>query len=573
MFFVMLGRLPLVEPDEGRNAEVAREMLAGGDWLIPRYDGFPYLDKPPVLFWLEAVSFRVFGVSEFAARFPSAAAALMTVLLTWFLACQMFDGKSGIDAGVVFAVAPLAVIFSRFVIFDMPLTLFETAALICFWQGETSSGRRRAYGVAFFALMGIATLVKGPVGFLIPLLVVTVYSLLRRRLRSLSGLPWGWGLLVFCAIVLPWFIAVSLRYPSFPRYALLEESLRRFLTPQAHRSGSLLYYIPVYLAGFLPWSFFLLFAAFGKLKKWRRLWDKDSSPLLFLIVWAGVVFVFFSFSHSKLPGYFLPALVPLSILMGAVWSRSESGLGMKVPDWMTAGFAALIFIGLLLLVAPVWMNSASLHSRLSRKLPAEVLAYARPSMIYSGIILMALGVLARDLLGRVGQRAPAWLAFALLSLAFPLLLLRCAEPLGFYAAHNSSRRLARTILSSPQKDLPVYGYYYFRTSLPFYLERPVGLVTTGAGELTSNFVASRWPNLHNKATAQLFPRLANTGCWPGGGPIVVREREWLGGPGPWPVLVMLRNDHVSGLVSNAKRLDPLWSGWKFSVWQFSPRGR
>ncbi len=572
MFFVWLGRLPLLEPDEGRNAEVAREMLAAGEWLVPHYDGFAYLDKPPVLFWSEAASFKIFGLSEFAARFPSALAALATLFLAWFLAFRMFGDKAGLYAGIVFAVSPLVVIFSRVVIFDMPLTFCVTAALLCFWLGETTAGRRRIFGLLFFAFMGVATLVKGPVGFLLPLLVILVYSALRRRLRDLKWLPWGWGSLVFCAVVLPWFIAVCLRHPDFPRYALLEESVQRFLTPEAHRSGSVFYYIPVYLAGFLPWSFFLLFAALSKIKKWRALGEQRFAPILFLLVWAGVIFVFFSVSHSKLAGYFLPALVPLSILMGFFWGKAESAWKADIPDWVTAGFAALIGIGLLFLVAPQWLHFHSVRLRLERKLSPGLLELLAPTAIYCGVIVAALGVLGRNLLGRKRRRAPAWLPFVLAGLVFPLMLIRSGKPLSLYAAHDSSRLLAHSILASPQKNWPIYGYYYFRTGLPFYLRKPVGLVSSGASELTSNYIISRWPKIPEQTTVRMFPGLAGSGGWPGGKPVVVKGRPWLDAPGPWPVLVLVRNDQVPNLAKQASKLVPLWSGWDYSVWGFWPRG-
>lgn len=572
MFFVLLGRLPLIEPDEGRNAEVAREMLAGGDWLVPHYDGFAYLDKPPVLFWADAVDFEVLGTSELAARLPSALAALGVVFITWLLALQMFDKKAAIYSGIVFAVAPLAVVFSRYVIFDMPLTLFVTGALACYWAGGQSKVNRRGWALAFFALMGIATLTKGPVGFLIPLLVIVVYCALRRRLSDLSGLPWGLGALIFSVIVLPWFIAVSVRYPDFPRYALLRESVERFLTPEAHRSGNLFYYIPVFLAGFFPWSFFLIFAAVGKLRKWETLAEEKSAPAIFLITWAVVVFVFFSFSHSKLPGYFLPALVPLSILMGTLWGRSEAGLMEKVPDWMTAGLAMMILMGLVLLSSPEWTRFASFHVRLSKKLPPDVLALLVPSLVYSGVILIALGVIGRNLLSRVKRKSPAWAAFALVGLSFPLILLRSAKPLGLYANHNSSRKLARTILNSPERNLPIYGYYYFRTGLPFYLKRPVGLVTSGADELTSNFVVARWPHVHAHVSERIFPGLAGVHGWPDSEPVLVRYKGWRAQSGPWPVLVLVQNNQVSDFAANSGKLDPLWTEWGYSVWKYAPRG-
>src|SRR6516165_10665903 len=346
MFFVGLGRLPLTEPDEGRNAEKAREMLDSGDWITPHYDTLTCLDKPALFFWLVAASFRVFGLSEWAARFPSALMALATSLLVWFLARRMSDNRTGLRAGLIWATSPLVIIFARNVIFDMPLTFFVTLAMASYWLAEAEDFKHPWRDAIFFAAMGIAAITKGPVGFLLPLLSVSAYLALRGRLRELRKLRWGLGVPVFLASALPWFVAVSVRNPDFPKYALWQESLLRFATGHARRPGGPLYYLPVFLAGFLPWSFFLLLAGWNRLtrllkddvaptfgpasaglkpsattrasaqqhadnrfhrvlqqplKAWRQLRQEDHKPRLFLLAWSAVVFVFFSISRSKLP--------------------------------------------------------------------------------------------------------------------------------------------------------------------------------------------------------------------------------------------------------------------------------
>ena len=143
LFFAGLGRLPLLEPDEGRNAEVGREMLVSGDWITPHYNGFAYLDKPAVFFWMVAASLKTFGVSEGAARLPSALMAVATMLLVWFLARRMFGDSAGLRAGLVFAACPLALVLAREVIFDMTLTFLVTVAMVAFWLAEERDFRGR----------------------------------------------------------------------------------------------------------------------------------------------------------------------------------------------------------------------------------------------------------------------------------------------------------------------------------------------------------------------------------------------------------------------------------------------
>jgi 4-amino-4-deoxy-L-arabinose transferase-like glycosyltransferase len=238
LFFVGLGSLPLVEPDEGRNAEVAREMLVSGDWVTPHYNSLAYLDKPAVYFWLVAGSFRVLGTSEFAARLPSALAALGTLLLVWWMARKMFGEAVGLRAAVIWASTPLVIIFSRQVIFDMTLTLLVTLSMLAFWIDSTSAFKRPWLEMLMFAAWGVAAITKGLVGFLLPLLSLLAYQALAGRWRELKRLRWGFGTFVFLAASLPWFLTVCMRHPDFVRYAFWQESLQRFATGSAQRGGS-----------------------------------------------------------------------------------------------------------------------------------------------------------------------------------------------------------------------------------------------------------------------------------------------------------------------------------------------
>lgn len=566
MFFVGIGRLALIEPDEGRNAEVAREMLAMGDWITPHFNNFSYLDKPPVFFWAIASSFKVAGFSEASARFPSAMAALLTVFLAWFLARRMFGDLTGLYSGIVLATSPLIVVFAREVIFDMTLTLFVTGAMVSYWMRESGYGRPKLLDVLFFAALGLATLTKGPVGFLLPLLSIGVYLSLRGKLVRLKDLNWLVGLVTFFAITLPWFIAVSIRHPDFPKYAFWQESLERFATGQSHRGGAIYYYLIIYLAGFLPWSFFLLYAALHRVRAWRDLRRDDLSPVLFLVSWVGVIFVFFSISQSKLPGYFLPAIIPLSILMGKVWTERSSSTGGQAPDWLTGGFATLIALGIIIAAAPHFEHFLFPHGRLQKKMPHDVLALLGPTMLYTGISLGALGIIGRNLCARAREKGPTILIFALVACCFPLMLLRWVRPLELFASAKSSKALAETVLGSPQRDLPIYGYYYFRTGLPFYLRRPVGLISSNADELTSNYVVTQWPRIKQEIQAgQLAQRLVPAAT--NGMPLVIDEDEWLAKQRSTPVLILVRNNQVAQLANSVRTVHPMWTGWQYSVWE------
>jgi len=573
LFFAGLGRLPLLDPDEGRNAEVAREMLASGDWVTPHYDTLPYLDKPAVFFWLVAGSFRTFGVSEWAARFPSALMALGTMFLVWLLARRMFGDAAGLRAALVFVSSPLALGLARIVIFDMTLTFFVALAMVSFRMAEDRDFQRWPPDLVFFGAMGIATIIKGPVGFLLPLLSLLAYEAARGKIRELKRLRWGLGILVFLAVALPWFFAVSMRNPGFPRYAFWQESILRFATGHAHRSGSIFYYLPVYFAGFFPWSLVLLFVALNRLRGWKALRQEQHRATLFLLSWAAVVFLFFSISRSKLPAYFLPALIPLSILIAHVWSKTDWADTVRV-DWLTAGFSALMLIGFLIAALPQFAHYGLNWNRLTKSIPPSAAGLLSGTLLYSGLILVALGVLGRIVTRQRGKAWP-WVTFILLVLTTPLLILRWIPTIRLYAEGTSSRTLAETVLASPERDLPIYGYYYFRTGLAFYLQRPIGLVTEDGDELTSNYIVSLLA-----ARAHSLPSLPPTmviqhSAGPGGSaPLLVDAQGLrnLAETSSRPLLVMVRNNEVGNLAETVGRLEPLWSGWQYSVWKI-PGGK
>jgi 4-amino-4-deoxy-L-arabinose transferase-like glycosyltransferase len=624
LFFIGLGRLPLLEPDEGRNAEVAREMLADGSWITPHFNTLPYLDKPAIFFWMVAGSMRLFGLSEQAARLPSALMALGTALLSWLLARRMFPevsaqtggsgdrssgGRNALLAAIVWATCPLVIAFAREVILDMTLTFLLTAALVSFWfassQSPGGAGLRRLWAnVILFGSMGLATFVKGPVGFVLPLLVIVVYQWSRGRIAELGQLRWGLGGVVFLLITAPWFIAVSIRNPAFPRYALWDETLVRFTTGHLHRPGGPFYYVPVFLGGFFPWSFCLLFAAWNRLKNWRVLTQEDYKAELFLLVWMTVVLVFFTISRSKLPGYILPVSVPVSILVTRIGRDIESKASARRLDWLTATFATMIALGILVAASPQFFRMAGLRAFAAGRIPPNVLPLIKPELFFTGFILAAIGVLGRSLIRRRGSLSRPKLvpvaSFALLAVIVPLLLLRWAVPLEGYAEARSSRQLAREILTSPERSLPIYGYYYFRTSLPFYLKGPVGLVTSGGSETTSNYIAAQFRVLRQDILGRSLraedldsfsTRASDNGKGKAGSdqdtgdlfhpadsfhqprrsvdPVLITgtELQALSTSSPTPFVIMARNNLVSDLTRAVGPVQPLWSAWDYSVLQ------
>jgi hypothetical protein len=314
-----LGAWPLMEPDEGRNAEVAREMLAHGWWAIPHFDGLAYLDKPVLLFWMVAGSFRLFGVSELAARLPSAFAALASMALTFELGRVLVGWRRGLLAALVFATTPIVLTYGRLVIFDLPLTACTTAALYGFVRARLGEGRA---GVRFdggwFALVGVAiglaVLMKGPVGIAVPLLLW-----LAGRGAFVDRRRGGAGPLVALAmavvVVAPWLVAVERSQPGILHYAIVEETLLRLTSTQEFNRAAPVYFYGQTLAWALGAWGILLAALTPVLVRLRRARGHDGDVVAFVARGTLALVVLFTLSASKRVHYILPAIVPLALLV------------------------------------------------------------------------------------------------------------------------------------------------------------------------------------------------------------------------------------------------------------------
>jgi len=490
--FARLGTLPLIQPDEGRNAEVAREMKDAGAWLVPTYDGLPYLDKPALYFRLVALSMSAFGENEAAARLPGAVFGMGLLVLVYRFARRAYGDRASTLAVLVVGTTPLVVAFARIVIFDMVLAFFVTAAILAGYAAEERPG---GAGTRWYALgaacSAIAVLVKGPVGFILPPLVLLALQALERRPGAVRRLFAPLNLLVFFAIVLPWFIAVARQRPDFPYYGLVEESLHRFTTSAFHRTAPVWYYVPVIAGVFFPWSVLLpesLVAGWNARRRWSRA-DR------LLVVWVVVVVLFFSLSQSKLPGYVLTGVVALGLLTARVLDRAfaqPDGVAGRLALRGAVLLAAVSAAGALALAVAATMPGglpALLHARSGE---VERLAPATGPLMWSlaaVAVVAAIGRWRRDL--RV-----VCAAFALP----PLLLLTVAfGGARAYAEAGSSRRLAERMPSLPPAT-ELACLECLPSGLPFYLRRTITVVTQDGSETTSNYVvftlrrAAAWPD-------------------------------------------------------------------------------
>jgi 4-amino-4-deoxy-L-arabinose transferase-like glycosyltransferase len=300
----------LAEPDETRYAEIPREMLAAGDLMVPRLNGLPYFEKPPLLYWANAASFRVFGETPWAARLPTRIAGLGTTLLLVLAAGRR--RRDGLAAGILLLASPIGFLMARTNLTDGLLTFFFTATLLA---GRAAIRRREAGGawLVLAAMTGAAAagafLTKGLVALALPGAILFLWCLSTGRLRQLGALVASPATPVFLALAAPWFLLVERRHPGLLQFFFIHEHFQRFATGAAKRPGPVYYFVPVFLLGFLPGLAFF----FAGLPRWRRFRREDDNAFFFLL-WFLTVFAFFSISKSKLPPYLFPAMPAAAVL-------------------------------------------------------------------------------------------------------------------------------------------------------------------------------------------------------------------------------------------------------------------
>lgn len=480
VLFHNLGGAALFDPDEGRNAEIAREILVTGDWVTPYYDFLPRLEKPVFFYAITALCYKLFGISESAARIPSAGFAFATLLLVYFFTRRLLGAWPALWSGLVLLTCVEFSAFSRIVILDMTLAFFITFALSAFYLASAAErgGKKRAYYFLMCAALGCATLVKGPIGVVIPGMIVAAYLAVRRKWSAPLEMELGWGLLIFFAIVAPWYAWAEIRRPGYLAYFLGQEHFARYLTPYYQRTKPWYYFFVVLAGGFFPWTFFLPSLA-------RRLWKKSLDDFsLYLFLWAVVPFVFFSFSRSKMAEYLLPVYPALAILAGKTIADALE----RWEVWLLSlAWQALNLVALCFLLGFLW----------PQLLPADAHEVLRqfPAMTITAITLLALIILPWTTWTTFRQNRerlfpPACLAFFI----FFLFAHRFVEPISFIRSYKELAAKSAPLIR-PGDQLVIYDSYL--PSLPFYLriDKPIWIVTPeNAGDVMGSFyVAEKKP--------------------------------------------------------------------------------
>lgn len=468
LFFYGLGAFGLLGADEPRYAQVAREMLDRHDLITPTLQGKPWLEKPALYYWQAMVAYSVFGVSDGAARLPGAFdAAVMVAAIYFFL--RRFRPGSETDGALIAASCAATIGFARGASTDMPLAAMFAVAMLGWYAWYES--RKRIGLLAFYFFLALATLAKGPVAIFFAGVILLVFLALKREWGTIAGSLWIPGIALFLAVALPWYAAVQHRNPDFFRVFILEHNLGRFGQDLYHHRQPFWFYLPVLLLALMPWTLWLILAVTERL---RLLWSErkeamtapEDSWQLFLLIWLLVPVLFFSASHSKLPGYILPA-IPAGALLVSEYLRSRQNESSKISLVLAALQA--ILCGLLVfgaLAAP----GIQLHHRVVAGMATYVAAVAA--------VLVTIGIAVA--LVRTGFKTvrPATMIPIVIAVAA---LLKLAAPA--LDATQSARPVAQVIQSLSQETVPIALFHTNRQleyGLEFYLNRPAQSYDNGA---------------------------------------------------------------------------------------------
>jgi len=465
----LFQRSTLFRPDEGRYAEIPREMVVSGDWVTPRLNDLKYFEKPPLQYWTTAATFQAFGVSTWGARLWPVLFGLGGILMTaWTLAVYR-GGRAAATGAAILASSLLYLLFGQVITLDMGVGFFLTVGACGFALAQrpgTSRGGRLAWMLVVWLALAGATLTKGLIGLVVPGLIGVAYLLMTRDWPLIRRMHWLPGLALYLIATVPWFVIVQQRNPEFFNFFFIHEHFQRFLTNEHHRSGKWWYFIAVGAAGLLPWTP-LLFAAIGR--RMGRAADlfvgtRQFDLMRWSIGWAGMIFLFFSASNSKLPGYIVPAFPALAIVLALALEKMPT----RAVAW-SMGVNLLIAIGL-------WFAVPMIGAKAGAKMPAEQVALAMPAL-REVMAMLAAGTLAALVALRWQRRTVAVIVLSVSALFCWDCILNASE---IFRDALSARDVIEKTLNATgpiPAETPFYSVEWLDQTAIYYLGRPMTLVS------------------------------------------------------------------------------------------------
>ncbi|MBP0597006.1 glycosyltransferase family 39 protein [Herbaspirillum sp. LeCh32-8] len=468
VWFWMLGARVLVPTDEGRYAEMAREMVASQDWITTRLNGIKYFEKPPLQTWMNALTFELFGLGEWQARLWTGLCGLLGIGLAGYTGARVFNGRVGFYAALVLASSFFWAGMGHINTLDMGLsgmmTISLCALLLAQHNGASRDGQRN-WMLLCWAGMALAVLSKGLIGIVLPGAVLVLYTLFSRDWAIWKRLHLVKGLLLFFAIATPWFVAVSMRNPEFPQFFFIHEHFQRFTTKIHSRTGPWYYFIPILVLGIVPWLGVFFQGLWQGVREQRDTGGYNSinggrfQPKKMLLIWAAFIFVFFSISDSKLPSYILPIFPALALLIACYLERAD----YKALAW--AGSLVAVPCA----VALAFIPRAPSLAKDAFSLP---LVEAHIPYLYAGALIFFIGGVAAIRLARQHKDAAVTALATTAFLAGQLLILG-HDPQGRYSAGVD---YVPALQAELKPETPIYLVGRYEQALPFYLQRTMTLV-------------------------------------------------------------------------------------------------
>lgn len=493
LYVALLPAMPIMEPDEARYSLIPYEMNTRGDYITPHLKGVDYFEKPPLCYWATAMAFKAFGETPFASRLFVGLCAWGCVLLAYRMGLRLHDWMTGISSAAILSTSLLPFFMGRVHVLDMPLSFFVALATWSGFRFLTDQTRRKYWLYLLYGASALAFLTKGLIGIVFPFAILFLWLCLLRRWRDIPRLVSPVGIVIMLAVAGPWLVLVQQANPDFFRFFFIQEHFLRYTTTMHARYQPLYYFIPIAIAGIVPWLGFLP-AALRGVKAERTLFDR--SEFIFLVTWAGFIFLFFSLSSSKLIPYITPIFLPLAIILGRVFrtyaALPRSDTPSSAWEWVPVTIQAVLIISLLFLPA------FSRHHRipLGQWWPWIAVPLAAQIMLV--------------FIPRIQRTGTGW--FAAIYLLSGLFLAGLVFPAGHYVApFRSAYPVAQAITRYVSAGAELYQYKMCAYGIDFYTKRHTPVVDD-FGEL--RFGISKLP-LSEKARAFLssteFIRLYQSG--------------------------------------------------------------
>ncbi|HQK45895.1 MAG TPA: glycosyltransferase family 39 protein [Syntrophorhabdaceae bacterium] len=463
-FFSGLGGYSLKEPDEGRYAEIPREMIELNDYVVPHLNYVRYFEKPPLYYWAVVVSYKIFGIHEWSFRIPCALSAFLCVVLLYLFTRRWFNDRVAFCSSLILTSSFGFFSMARIVTLDMFFTLWLSCCLFFFYGYYRD--KRPFFIYLFYVCLSMATLTKGMVAIVLLGITIFIFLITEKRMDFLREMKPVGGMAIFLALTLPWFVTISLKEKEFFYFFFIDQHFLRFFTSKHKRTGNILYFFPVLIGGLFPWSFFIPRAI---VSLWRI------SHIRLFLIWSCVVFTFFSVSGSKLPPYILPIFPSIALILGALFG--EKDISKINKKWEV--FPYLLIFGAI--VAIPFLYNTEIFLRWAEEISDEAPHILGELKIFFIIVAAASLIVLFFLLISIRSITYRAIFFLLTFFSF-VFICNLLVHTGIIDRLNTTKELALALNEKRSEDDLIVNYGSYDQTLTFYVKKRI-IIVNYKGEL------------------------------------------------------------------------------------------